>query len=121
MQNPVSVATLGERKMLCALLQRVPRLDNPRSWAHHAVGVQGRPNLIIMSSQLNRVSPYRSPSGAQKPFFAKSLFFAARAGVVKPRQPLCDLNRFDSIFLILRRVLPAPELFRPRFQSSLRG
>src|SRR6516164_7927279 len=54
-----------------------------------------------MSSQLNRVSPYRSPSGAQKPFFAKSLFFAARAGVVKPRQPLCDLNPFDSVFLIL--------------------
>ena len=36
--------------------------------------------------------------------FAKSLFFAARAGVVKPRQPLCHLNPFDSIFLILRRV-----------------
>ena len=34
MQIPVSVVTLGERKMLCALLQRVPRLDNPRSWAH---------------------------------------------------------------------------------------
>ena len=32
------------------------------------------------------------------------LFFAARAGVVKPRQPLCDLNPFDSVFLILRRV-----------------
>jgi hypothetical protein len=67
-----------------------------------------------MPSQLNRVSPYRFPSGAQKPFFAKSLFFAARAGVVKPRQPLCDLNPFDSVFLILRRVgggtkvVPAP-------------
>jgi hypothetical protein len=24
--------------------------------------------------------------------------------VLKPRQPLCDLNPFDSIFLILRRV-----------------
>jgi len=29
---------------------------------------------------------------------------AVRAGVVKPRQPLCDLNPFDSVFLILRRV-----------------
>src|SRR5215469_5894437 len=34
MQIPVSVVSLGERKMLCALLQRVPRLANPRSWAH---------------------------------------------------------------------------------------
>jgi hypothetical protein len=24
--------------------------------------------------------------------------------VVKPRQPLCDINPFDTIFLILRRV-----------------
>jgi hypothetical protein len=31
-------------------------------------------------------------------------FFAARVRVVKPRQPLCDLNPFESIFLILRRV-----------------
>jgi len=37
-----------------------------------------------------------------------TLFFAARAGVVRPRQPLCDLNPFDSIFLILRRVGIAP-------------
>jgi hypothetical protein len=34
--------------------------------------------------------------------------------VVKPRQPLCDLNPFESIFLILQRVgvgarvVPAP-------------
>jgi len=29
--------------------------------------------------------------------------------VVKPRQPLCDLNPFDSIFLIFRRVDVAGE------------
>ena len=31
-------------------------------------------------------------------------FFAARAGVAKPLQPLCALNPCDSVFLILRRV-----------------
>jgi hypothetical protein len=37
--------------MLCALLQWVPWLDNPRSWAHHAAGVQGRPNLSVFSAE----------------------------------------------------------------------
>ena len=46
---------------------------------------------------------------------------AVRAGVVKPRQPLCDLNPFDSIFLILRRVVSAPRLFPRCFPSSAEG
>src|SRR5882724_6255289 len=61
MQIPISVVTLGERKMLCALLQWVPWLDNPRSWAHHAAGVQGRPNLsrVFSAEQGKSVSlPY---------------------------------------------------------------
>jgi len=32
--------------------------------------------------------------------------------------PLGDLNPFDSVFLILRRVVSAPGLFPPRFPSS---
>jgi len=39
--------------------------------------------------------------------------------VVKPRQPLYDLNPFDSILLILRRVVSAPGLFPRCFPSSL--
>ena len=46
----------------------------------------------------------RPCSGSLGSFCKIILFFAARAGVVKPRQPLCDLNPFDSVFLILRRV-----------------
>ena len=46
----------------------------------------------------------RPCSGSLGSFCEIILFFAARAGVVKPRQPLCDLNPFDSVFLILRRV-----------------
>jgi len=63
----------------------------------------------------------RSRSGSLGSFCKTILFFAARGGVVKPRQPLRDLNPFDSIFLILRRVVSAPGLLPPRFPSSLEG
>jgi hypothetical protein len=63
----------------------------------------------------------RSRSGSLGSFCKTILFFAARGGVVKPRQPLRDLNPFDSIFLILRRVVSAPGLLPPRFPSSPRG
>ena len=39
----------------------------------------------------------------------------------KPRQPLRDLSPFDSIFLILRRVVSAAGLFPPCFPSSPEG
>ena len=36
----------------------------------------------------------------------------------EPRQPLCDLNPFDSVFLIRRRVVSAPGLFHAASRAS---
>jgi hypothetical protein len=50
---------------------------------------------------------FNDPARARWVRFAKSLFFAARAGVVKPRQPLCGLVLSDTIFRIFESTAVA--------------
>ena len=58
---------------------------------------------------------------ADFPARARWVRFAARTGLVKPRQPLSAFNPFDSIFLIFRRVVSAPGSSPPRLQGSSEG
>src|SRR6266446_10077082 len=48
----------GSGRCYALFLQWVPWLDNPRSWAHHAAGAQGRPNLSCLLSGTGLSLPY---------------------------------------------------------------
>ena len=64
MQTLVSVVTLRERKMLSALIAAGTEVPTSSVIGEPRAGVQGAPTLL-MSSQRNRISPYRSPQGVE--------------------------------------------------------
>jgi len=83
-----------------------------------ALFCSGYRGSIIMSSQLNRVSPYRSPSGAQKPLFLQNHSFLPHELAW-----LCHASRYATSTLSTASswsssgLVSAPGLFPPCFPS----
>ena len=87
----LSTGTLGGSRARCGH-QCTPGEDEPsltpqgRATTRLTVGIGHKPGLVASLA-----------TGGTKTHSCILTFFAARAGALKPRQPLCNLNAFDSL------------------------